>query len=254
MSNFAQRLVARGAGTPPGPGISLLAARPVSRFEPVGGIEIQETVSPDLAMPQSGGRAAQRESRSSFPKTSVARSRLGDTPISTLQSRPPDADPKPQAITAPLMRVPNAIEATPDHPIQDAALSDITAVKDEVPQQAAQSASRDEDDPAPQHVVVNDMTPLFENETAEIEPAPPRAIGRRFEIESGEAGRPARGAEHAPASDEERVGQSPAPSISIGRIEVQFLPQEPRMPAARPQPQRTRGFDAYARARRGEPR
>jgi hypothetical protein len=35
---------------------------------------------------------------------------------------------------------------------------------------------------------------------------------------------------------------------------VQFLPQEPRAPAQRPQPERTRGFAAYARARRGEPR
>ena len=42
--------------------------------------------------------------------------------------------------------------------------------------------------------------------------------------------------------------------ISIGRIEVQFLPQEVRAPAPRIEPQRTRGFDGYARARRGEPR
>jgi hypothetical protein len=48
--------------------------------------------------------------------------------------------------------------------------------------------------------------------------------------------------------------EAPPPVISIGRIEVQFLPQEPRNPAPRPEPQRTRGFEAYARARRGEPR
>ncbi len=47
-----------------------------------------------------------------------------------------------------------------------------------------------------------------------------------------------------------------APVISIGKIEVQFLPQEPNPHrAAEPQQQqRTRGFEAYARARRGEPR
>lgn len=56
--------------------------------------------------------------------------------------------------------------------------------------------------------------------------------------------RPAPQSEQAPA----------APAISIGRIDVQFLPQERPVAPQRPQPQRTRGFDAYARARRGEPR
>lgn len=42
--------------------------------------------------------------------------------------------------------------------------------------------------------------------------------------------------------------------ISIGKIEVQFLPQETRIPPVRPMPERTHGFAAYARARRGEPR
>jgi hypothetical protein len=56
------------------------------------------------------------------------------------------------------------------------------------------------------------------------------------------------------AAREFSIDRTPAPVISIGRIEVQFLPQEPRVPAARPQPEPTRGFAAYTRARRGEPR
>ena len=48
--------------------------------------------------------------------------------------------------------------------------------------------------------------------------------------------------------------ETPAPVISIGRIDVQFLPQESRTPQPASKPQRTRGFDAYGRARRGEPR
>lgn len=48
--------------------------------------------------------------------------------------------------------------------------------------------------------------------------------------------------------------ETPAPAISIGRIEVQFLPQEKPAAPQRPEPQRTRGFEAYTRARRGLPR
>ncbi|QIG49838.1 hypothetical protein G5V57_20210 [Nordella sp. HKS 07] len=46
----------------------------------------------------------------------------------------------------------------------------------------------------------------------------------------------------------------PPPTISIGRIDVQFLPQERPVAPARSEAQRTRGFEAYARARRGMPR
>ncbi|MGQ0444607.1 MAG: hypothetical protein ACT4O2_05635 [Beijerinckiaceae bacterium] len=51
-----------------------------------------------------------------------------------------------------------------------------------------------------------------------------------------------------------KAWQPPAPAISIGKIEVQFLPREPQVPLPRPPPERTHGFAAYARARRGEPR
>jgi hypothetical protein len=57
------------------------------------------------------------------------------------------------------------------------------------------------------------------------------------------------------AVDEPKERESPpAPAISIGKIEVQFLPREPRLATPPPPPPRTRGFDAYARARRGERR
>ena len=74
MSNFAERLVARSAGTPPGPGISVLASRPVSRFEPVAGIEVEATVSPDLALPQGDRPIAQRETERTLPQTAAAQS------------------------------------------------------------------------------------------------------------------------------------------------------------------------------------
>jgi hypothetical protein len=42
------------------------------------------------------------------------------------------------------------------------------------------------------------------------------------------------------------------PAISIGKIEVHFLPKEAPLGAPKAQPQRTHGFHAYARARRGQ--
>lgn len=60
----------------------------------------------------------------------------------------------------------------------------------------------------------------------------------------GSAVRSAPRAEAAPA----------APAISIGRIDVQFLPQDRPVAPARSEPQRNRGFETYARARRGQPR
>src|SRR4051794_2039201 len=53
MSNFAERLVARSAGAPPTPGMSMLTPRPVSRFEPVaaGDIEMLADESPRVAGP-----------------------------------------------------------------------------------------------------------------------------------------------------------------------------------------------------------
>jgi len=75
----------------------------------------------------------------------------------------------------------------------------------------------------------------------------PAASDRRPEIHTVRT-------EQRAAARQFSTDRTPAPVISIGKIEVQFLPQESRAPAARPQPERTRGFAGYARARRGEPR
>lgn len=254
MSNFAERLVARSAGTPPGPGISVLASRPMSRFEPVTGIEVEEPISPALAPPQADRRITQRQTERALSKT-AARSRRSETSPPIQQASPRDTDPKPQVQAALLVPVPNEIGATPDHAISEVAVSDIPIVQDGTPQQITQSADLGEKNVFPPQQVSADATPPgLEDETQETQAAPPRVSGRKFEIESTQVGRPMRAAGRASPNGEEKPQQSPAPAISIGRIEVQFLPQEPRVPAPRPQPQRTRGFEAYARARRGEPR
>ena len=162
MSNFAERLVARSAGTPPGPGISVLASRPVSRFEPVAGIEVEATVSPDLALPQSDGPIAQRETERTLPQTATARSRPGETSIPILQSRPRDADAKPQVLTAPLMPVPNAMEVTPDHAISNGCRVGHTHQrKTEAPKQITESADPSEDAASLQRVAADARSLAF---------------------------------------------------------------------------------------------
>jgi hypothetical protein len=57
----------------------------------------------------------------------------------------------------------------------------------------------------------------------------------------------------APRQHESHDPPAPQTSITIGRIEIDFG-QKPAAPPAPPRPQRTRGFAAYARARRGQAR
>ncbi len=83
----------------------------------------------------------------------------------------------------------------------------------------------------------------------------PAASDRALEIHTvGSERRVAAARAQAPMVGEVKAEPPVAPVISIGKIEVQFLPQESRARAQRPPPERTRGFAAYARARRGEPR
>lgn len=253
MSNFAERLVARSAGTPPGSGISVLSSRPLSRFEPVAGLEVEEFVRSDLAPPQVNRPIAQREVERALPKREAARSAARESPTPMLQSERREAELGPRMTTA-LHPPPREIEATPDHALPDVSLSDISPAEDGTPKQITQSADFDENATSPQHVAPDVMGLRTEEETSTAEPTPPRALGRKFEIEAARSGRLSRPPRPAHVGGEEKSAQPPAPTISIGKIEVQFLPQEPRVSAPRPQPERTRGFEAYARARRGEPR
>ena len=72
--------------------------------------------------------------------------------------------------------------------------------------------------------------------------------------------RPAEATFEASDRGDEAASEMSAPeglsvSVAIGRIAVQVAaPPTPPAPRARPAPQRTRGFDGYAAARRGRPR
>jgi hypothetical protein len=250
VTNFAARLVARAIGRTLGPTLAVLTPRPMSRFEPSAMIETQaaaETAPADPApatealasarVPawQGGQRASHNADAANFA-----------TPQATV--RQPTNDDVSAATRAPARNVPTL--ALPSHrlqgqqqlpvPTRDGALpSDQTLAKTTelvIPPQAelasASIKSSVQDDP-----IGLDL--------------PVRVPGQDARIDQGHS---ASKAFSSASPRPDWVAPSPAPAVSIGKIEVQFLPQEPRVQSSRPQPQRTRGFDTYTRARRGQPR
>jgi hypothetical protein len=292
MSNFAERLVARGAGAPL-PGISSLVPRPVARFEPVAAIDIAEAAAfAPAERPSARPIGAETEAKidpaaarnpGAFGERSIAGA---DTQIGSARERTSIENSEAQHVTAEREiarpRAPESSVRKPKHPPN--------ILNSSLQAQAAQGPPSNSGETAPKHVIpafaasefgpMKVGTPTQRAKSAEapittlqrlvradIEASPPdrrspteqvappaafvqprefRAVGAEQRL----ATPPARAA----MVGEEKAEQAPAPVISIGKIEVQFLPQEPRLPAPRLEPQRTRGFEAYARARRGEPR
>lgn len=260
MSNFAERLVARSAGASPAPGISPLAPRPASRFEPTAGIEIDAIA--DAEPPVAAAAVAEAELQ---PRPAVAHTLIEgrESPRSAGETRSAIAQPLDDAnrmphdeadATSPVVRaeapetpLPDVGETQQGRAVPHPVASEISAMEDRAMMKvhasadgtaAAQPRAHTREDVETFHV---SPQPLPE------QVSPPAASDRRPEIHTVRT-------EQRAAAREFSTDRTPAPVISIGRIEVQFLPQEPRVPAARPQPERTRGFAAYARARRGEPR
>ena len=256
MSNFAQRLVARSAGTPLGPGIAVLTPRPVTRFEPqpIAAIDQQVAAEAPVSSLQHADRstaAPMAERRAIGPGPDEAGA--WETKLSAARLVPMgDAD-RPavdQAWAADAAVAPLRHETA--HPLPE------TTRHQDVPFTPAHE----------KRVVRAEQAVALANAKLAVEPSErPRPPGPNDDAGAPMVMEPSRSlpAERASpitparttlaADAREREGQElPAPMISIGRIEVQFLPQAQHMPAPAPQPQRTRGFDAYARSRRGEPR
>ena len=259
MSNFAQRLVARSAGKPLGPGIAILAPRPVTRFEPqpIAAIEQQVAaeapVSSLLQHADQSTVAPMAERRATGPDEVGARTTklnaAGPAPLGDADRPAVDQAWAADAAVPPLRHetahpLPETtrhqgVPFTPPHEEHvvkhvvraEQAVAPANAKLAVEPFERLRPPGPDDDAAAP--MVMEPSRSLPAERPSPITPARTK---------------PAAGAR-------EREGQElPAPMISIGRIEVQFLPQAQHMPAPAPQPQRTRGFDAYARSRRGEPR
>lgn len=214
MKSFADRLVARGAGQPTG--LPLLTQRPAARFE-------REMVAPAEA----------------------------ETPVGSREEATPSAAPAPRKSNPAPIQADHAAKPARAHPAER---RDVATAENAMP-------SPRQTDAAPSAPVAATSSPEPSAQSVATVAMPERSA--RQEAMAGEAEFPARQPplyfEEPPAG---RVTQSApliapetaAPAISIGRIEVQFLPQEKPVAPQRPEPQRTRGFEAYTRARRGLPR
>lgn len=215
MSGFAQRLVARGAGRPTG--LPLLLPRPATRFEyePVAPVDSEVPAEAPADGPPPVAKVARK------PDSGPARE---DAP-----SKP--AKPAGREAGAESGNMgPTATAPQPSH----AALP---------PGRAPSAASIVPDARERMPGAISETTAL-PGEPA-VDEAPEAAPPPLFFIEpSAPLARTPPQIERAP----------PPPTISIGRIDVQFLPQDRPVAPPRPEPQRTRGFEAYARARRGMPR
>ncbi|MBK1869699.1 hypothetical protein [Taklimakanibacter albus] len=216
MTNFADRLIARGAGQPAG--LPLLKARPAARFEQ----EMVPTVDAATPDEQQFEKPAQSPavSRKTNPAPAKA-TRQAHSDESALPNENVKADgDRPLPASEPLSSPPRS-----SPPAMIASQQDFEMLEQSDAPGSEPAASRP---PSFEHPEVpHHQRPMF----FDVPPMAP-IVTAATPVES------------APSP----------PTISIGRIDVQFLPQERPAAPARPQPQRTRGFDSYARARRGEPR
>ncbi|BCH34315.1 hypothetical protein MesoLjLc_62450 [Mesorhizobium sp. L-8-10] len=263
MSGFVERLVARGSGLAAVPGFATLKPRPLSRFERPpeisdgsGSEEVHGTgfvpdrIAPFAAVPATGAIApgAEPDARPAPPPVNAAVGPTGAQAASRpfigrveveevrpgrrIQSATARSDPgsgtvpasepapaRPDAAAVPTNREPVA-------PLQPTPASTPRAMVEPAPSPGA---------PVPM-TAIRSTQPPPELPSTEL-PSPAATIDRR-------PGRPIGTAEDDPA---------PPVTVTVGRIDVHFVQPRPA-PAPPPQAPRTRGFEAYARVRRGQPR
>ncbi|MFZ5673534.1 MAG: hypothetical protein ACOZAM_11285 [Pseudomonadota bacterium] len=215
MSNFVDRLITRGAGL--STGLPLLKPRPAARFEQEmsPSIEVETPAEPSLV--NSAAAPVRRKGSPASTRVEAAQRRVPDQQIRREDDIGEARAPSSQPGSNPLQSRFLPKSETASRPAADLE----TGPPISVPEPSLSQQIGVEQPEAPRH-----QRPMF------------------FDVPAGPAIRP-----------EPRIESEPAaPTISIGRIDVQFLPQEAPAHPQRPEPQRTRGFEAYARARRGEPR
>jgi len=214
MTGFAERWVARAAGRPTG--LPLLTPRPAARFEREMTTSVDTEVPAERPSEEPHPAATADRALAAAPPTRGAPKESGTSIEREAELETSKAGPVFSAPQPPHTAMPVLRAQSPSPPATES--PDQGSAKKSEPD-AVRQKPRDDEAAGP-------LPPLFFEE--------PRAaiIGAIPQIE------------RAP----------PPPTISIGRIDVQFLPQERPVVPPRSEPQRTRGFEAYARARRGMPR
>jgi hypothetical protein len=259
MTGFLETLVARGAGLPAPGGPVPLMPRPMARFEPGGsgwgvGGEAGQGLEPPAAAMEPSPAEPRRAGSAAVPGSTRAARREAPGERAFRAPAPPADEPRPSASRA---REAARAAARPETPADVAAPG------------TAEARARDEkasdEAPPPLHadeirvVARDDAVPeqqpsgaLTQPEAPSSAPAPP---GTTADARAA-APAPAELRPALPPAAPSLEDEAPRPvSISIGRVTVEVV--EPARPAPQPAlqrppgPQRTRGFDAYARARRG---
>ncbi|MDB5717123.1 MAG: hypothetical protein JWM38_550 [Sphingomonas bacterium] len=239
MSGFVDRLVARGATLGAVPGMVAPQPRPLGRFEDSLGasgasiVDDQgEATAPGAPFVTVASPPAKQNRRASPPASPPERTR----------DAPAGQPPRPIDAAGPALH-PEQMLAPPLHVER----TEATAVSLEWTPPPAAGAAPAAPAEAPAAALTQIIERIFETPAAE-------AVAGKPEVQIiGPIAAPAAPAPLPMVAG--TTGASPPPvSVSVGRIEVQFVQPEPRAPARSAAPPRTRGFSAYARARRGEPR
>jgi hypothetical protein len=235
MTNFAERLVARSTGRVADAGVPLLMPRPVARFEPTGGLS-----APGAALLEDTGMVSTGQADTSVdgsepkaePHGQNADASIGQTERIGPASRP--AAGASDAFGRPL---------PPDHALSNRGPGDHVVSP---PSADAAPSGADELLAMP----AGHRQPGRRDARPNVEPTPPPFAS--VLTASGEpAAAPLLGDVMVPNAPPAPVAEQGWPTISIGKIEVQFLPKETPPGPTNVQTQRTRGFHAYNRARRG---
>jgi hypothetical protein len=256
MTNFLQRLIARNTAKANLPGTAVLHARPISRFEPTGAIsevasesvaprdrKLEENSGPVLrsgnpARPATESPQHESERRSNESQSQTAMPRLTDKiqnpAVAEQGERQNESFTRQQTIAMEPTRTETEPRAYPIDSVPS------------VPTEKANLVRTDYADPHPQVQSISFLPPIdiFKFvEPGAHDQSLHKADVLKLALLTQEAAK-------------ERVSdkKQDTSSVSIGKIEVQFLQPNLPTPIARPTPAGNRGFDNYARARRGQPR
>jgi hypothetical protein len=261
MSGFVERLVARGAGVGDVSGFAALKPRPLSRFEAApNAAEGLESAEPaDRPWPLTNAEDPSRVMPAATIATPPGRPDPGSRPVFESRASLVMAPVAAGRATIDRARAEEAHVAT-----QIRAAGPRSDAASDKPARSQLSAASQRDAPAPPPPrevteAASQRPPALQRDwptTTERSPAihAPEVVALRA---TQPAGPPPQVtvAERRPAGQMMTAEDDRAPpvTVTVGRIDVQFVQPSPPAAAA-PQAPRTRGFDAYARARRGQPR
>lgn len=233
MSNVLQRLAQRGAAPAAATGLAPLQMRPRSRFD---------TAAPGLETAEATAAAGLGTPASASSLAPVTRSEA--RPAFTPWAAPPGARaPRTGAVRDPSTEPSASVEAeAPAAPLQ------VSADARGDPPPSPPTVTAEPSGPAASVEPPDGPDPAF----AAREPAPPESARPR--AEAAERSTPVAFPFGPVAEQAEPAAAEAPPSLSIGRLEVQFV----QPPASAPPAARVRrgasGFAEYARIRRGSPR